>query len=141
MQLLGYIRDWNTSARTAPTAQLLLHAIVRLHSADTLLDAYAKGEKPGSLAAVLDALVPYTERHYARADRMLVESAMLEYTLQAMDSVLGGEVPMDDEMMGAGGQGAEDAEADADAEEPDADAEEPDVDASDASHMDDDEDE
>ena len=141
VQLLGYIRDWNTSARTAPTAQLLLHAIVRLHSADTLLDAYAKGEKPGSLAAVLDALVPYTERHYARADRMLVESAMLEYTLQAMDSVLGGEVPMDDEMMGAGAQGPEGLGADADDAETDADAEGPDVDASDASHMDDDEDE
>ncbi|WFC95618.1 U3 small nucleolar RNA-associated protein 13 [Malassezia brasiliensis] len=96
VQLLGYIRDWNTSARTAPTAQLLLHAIVRLHSAETLLDAYAKGEKPGSLAAVLDALVPYTERHYARADRMLVESAMLEYTLQAMDSVLGGAGSLDE---------------------------------------------
>ena len=98
VQLLGYIRDWNTSARTAPTAQLLLHAIVRLHSADTLLGAYAKGEKPASLAALLDALLPYTERHYARADRMLVESAMLEYTLHAMDSVLGvaAEEPMDE---------------------------------------------
>ena len=43
--------------------------------------------------------MPYTERHYARVDRMLVESAMLDYTLQAMDSVLGvhGEEAMDDE--------------------------------------------
>ena len=92
VQLLGYIRDWNTSARTAPTAQLLLHAVVRLHRPATLLGAYAKSDKPGSLSAVLDALVPYTERHYARADRMLVESAMLEYTLHAMDAVLGGDL-------------------------------------------------
>ncbi|WFD32170.1 U3 small nucleolar RNA-associated protein 13 [Malassezia sp. CBS 17886] len=87
-QLLLYIRDWNTSARTAPVAQLLLHAIVRLHSAESIADAFAKAakgdESTSSLASVLEALMPYTERHYARADRMLVESAMLEYTLQAM---------------------------------------------------------
>ena len=45
--------------------------------------------------------MPYTERHYARVDRMLVESAMLEYTLQAMD-VLGG---LDDGVDDAAGDG------------------------------------
>ncbi|WFD07219.1 U3 small nucleolar RNA-associated protein 13 [Malassezia vespertilionis] len=95
VQLLGYVRDWNTSARTAPIAQLILHAVVRLHSADTLLNAFAQAKRqedgktaPG-LGALLEAMVPYTERHYARADRMLVESAMLEYTVQAMDAHLG----------------------------------------------------
>ncbi|WFD00879.1 U3 small nucleolar RNA-associated protein 13 [Malassezia yamatoensis] len=102
VQLLEYIRDWNTSARTAPTAQLLLHAIVRLHSADFLINAFAKHQSSGShsLASLLDALLPYTERHYARADRMLIESAMLQYTLQAMDSIVGtDDVFIDDVLM------------------------------------------
>ena len=90
VQLLSYIRDWNTVARTSSVAQLLLHAIVRLHSADAILDAFAhpgKGGAKPNLAAVIEALEPYTERHYLRADRTLVESAMLEYTLQAMDAL------------------------------------------------------
>ena len=112
VQLLSYIRDWNTSARSAPVAQLLLHALVRLHAPDALLGAFEKGAAPAaadgspattdkSLPALLDALMPYTERHYARVDRMLVESAMLEYTLQAMD-VLGG---LDDGVDDAAGDG------------------------------------
>lgn len=82
-QLLGYIRDWNAVSRTAGVAQLLLHAVVRLHSADAILDAFGAAGASG----VLEALEPYTERHYARADRALVESAMLEYTLAAMDAL------------------------------------------------------
>lgn len=94
VQLLGYVRDWNTSARTSATAQLVLHAVVRQWEADTLLEAFdearqAKKEGYVSIASMLEALLPYTERHYARVDRMLVESAMLDYTLQAMDGVLG----------------------------------------------------
>lgn len=108
VQLLGYIRDWNTSARTSPVAQVLLHAIVRQVDATALLDAMdaaraaakdAKDAKdaPPTTDAMLDGLVPYTERHYARVDRMLVESAMLEYSLQAMDAVLGEWDGMDEE--------------------------------------------
>lgn len=94
VQLLGYVRDWNTSARTSATAQLVLHAVLRQWEADTLLEAFDEArrtKKEGfvSMAAMLEALLPYTERHYARVDRMLVESAMLDYTLQAMDGVLG----------------------------------------------------
>ena len=113
VQLLAYIRDWNTSARTSPMAQLILHAIVRQIDADTILDAFehakqqakkttsnddsvatTKAPAPVSATAMIEGLLPYTERHYARVDRMLVESAMLEYSLQAMDAVLG---PWDEE--------------------------------------------
>ena len=109
VQLLSYIRDWNTSSRTSPIAQLLLHAIVRQWDAEAILDAFEEARKQKdshaghahgmSALSMLDGLMPYTERHYARVDRMLVESAMLDYTLQAMDSVLGvhGEEAMDDE--------------------------------------------
>ncbi|PWN45755.1 WD40 repeat-like protein [Ceraceosorus guamensis] len=134
-QLLFYVRDWNTTARTAPVAQIVLHAILRAYSAEQIIDAFqppaksssadngeeklreeeeddeageseqAKRKKrrseragqmyKGDLNSVIDALLPYTERHYARADRMLTESAVLSYTLAAMDSVLGLDFEMD----------------------------------------------
>jgi U3 small nucleolar RNA-associated protein 13 len=35
-QLLEYIRDWNTNAKRSRTAQVILHAILRSHSAEEL---------------------------------------------------------------------------------------------------------
>lgn len=112
--LLTFVRDWNTTVRTSGVAQTVLHAILRFHSADAIIEAFDKqaeankgaasdgvqktltnrprrGEmtKATDLANVLDALLPYTRRHYDRAQRVLTESAMLEYTLANMDALLG----------------------------------------------------
>lgn len=94
VQLLLYVRDWNTSARTSPIAQLILHAIVRQWDAVAILDAMDEARKDPAMHGItplqlLESLAPYTQRHYARVDRMLVESAMLDYTLQAMDHLHG----------------------------------------------------
>ncbi|KAK0532913.1 U3 small nucleolar RNA-associated protein 13 [Tilletia horrida] len=106
IQLLLYVRDWNSTVRTSTVAQVVLHAIFRFHTAQRLMTAFeavapklraraaAKGRASGvrqigDWGAVLDGLLPYTERHYARADRTLVESRTLEYTLAGMDTVLG----------------------------------------------------
>ncbi|KAE8250567.1 hypothetical protein A4X13_0g4604 [Tilletia indica] len=106
IQLLLYVRDWNSTVRTASIAQNVLHAIMRYHSAAKLMAAFqsvapklrarvaSKGRASGlrqigDWGAVVDGILPYTERHYARADRMLVESRTLEYTLAGMDAILG----------------------------------------------------
>lgn len=124
--LFTFVRDWNTSARTSQIAQLILHAILRFHSAEEIVSAYQdfdkkvdarqdeevieennkKGKKKNSrdmhllrqhprdnadLKTVVEAILPYTKRHYDRAQRLLTESAMLQYTLACMDSVLGAE--------------------------------------------------
>ncbi|PWN25228.1 WD40 repeat-like protein [Jaminaea rosea] len=75
-QLLKYIRAWNASSRTAGVAQGILHCLLRSYSADELLDA--GGDE------ALDALIAYSERHYARAERMLIESAVLDYVVNLM---------------------------------------------------------
>lgn len=115
-QLLSYVKDWNTVARTAEVAQGVLHAILRFHSAETVLAALdAKTEAPVEesedemdedeperknkkggkarkaprevrAADVLGALVPYTERHLNRADKMVRESFIVEHLLGMMDS-------------------------------------------------------
>jgi U3 small nucleolar RNA-associated protein 13 len=123
--LLGFVRDWNTSARTSHIAQLVLHAILRFHSADDIVSAFDKDdiqrreksqreeeekrrtemrenknhrqvkrqrpEAASDLRTVIESILPYTKRHYDRAQRLLTESAMLQYTLACMDSVLGAE--------------------------------------------------
>lgn len=107
IRFLAYIRDWNTSARTAGTAQTVLHAVLRLRSAEDVINSFerqanndngkgsvekGKTTRAPELASIIDALIPYTERHYARAERILTESCMLEYTLEAMDTFLGPDI-------------------------------------------------
>ncbi|ODV90521.1 hypothetical protein CANCADRAFT_2248 [Tortispora caseinolytica NRRL Y-17796] len=75
--LLGYIRDWNTNARTSIVAQRLLHVILRSYKMTEL--AKLKGFKQ-----LADALVPYTEKHVDRITRLQEEGSIIEYTLERM---------------------------------------------------------
>ncbi|GAC95727.1 hypothetical protein PHSY_003303 [Pseudozyma hubeiensis SY62] len=125
IQLLIYIRDWNTSTRTSPIAQTLLHAILSTHTASSLISMFDSSskthraalaerleneelgivdtlpekerarrrrmekEKNVDLGTLVEGLLPYTERHWQRADRVMIESSMLEYSVEAMDTLLG----------------------------------------------------
>ncbi|SPO26172.1 related to UTP13 - U3 snoRNP protein [Ustilago trichophora] len=122
IQLLVYIRDWNTSTRTSPIAQTLLHAILSTHSASSLISIFSSStkshraalaerleneelgitpqlsdkekarrkrvekERNVDLGTLVEGLMPYTERHWQRADRTLIEASMLEYSVEAMDT-------------------------------------------------------
>ena len=127
-QMMGYVREWNTSARTAEVAQGVLYAIFKFHSAAMVLeslegkvrgldgmevdekedtdddeddseaedvhvnDKNRKNIKPIKKAQqfkateVLGALIPYTERHFSRADKIVRESFIVEHLLGMMDS-------------------------------------------------------
>lgn len=124
-QMMGYIKDWNTSARTAEIAQCVLHAILKTHSAGKVLEALegkskafdqknlmeiegnsdheddtpavaekkrrsriqlAKKRKTLRADEVLGALIPYTERHFSRSDKMVRESFIVEHLLGMMQS-------------------------------------------------------
>jgi U3 small nucleolar RNA-associated protein 13 len=103
VQLLHHVRDWNTSTRTSDIAQTILHAILRLHTAEHILDAFdqvqnqkqanalpvGKHARIMDVGTLLDSLVPYSERHYNRADRLLTEAAMLDFTLNSMSALFG----------------------------------------------------
>ncbi|WRT65886.1 uncharacterized protein IL334_002837 [Kwoniella shivajii] len=124
VRLLKFIRDWNANARTSPIAQVILHAILKLRSAEDILAAFdsagkipslnpadeeegeadegvekkklTKAEKlaaPIGIKELLDGLIPYSERHFSRIDKLVQESYMLDYVLGEMDGGLfGGEV-------------------------------------------------
>ncbi|CCX31824.1 WD40-repeat-containing domain protein [Pyronema domesticum] len=81
--LLCRIRDWNTNARTAVTAQRVLFVLLRSYGAPRLVSLRGVGRD------VWDALGSYTERHYKRIEELVEESFMVEYTLKQMEQVLG----------------------------------------------------
>lgn len=105
-KLLRFIRDWNTNAKTSVVAQRVLLAIMKLRTADDVIKAFgdenlekmfANGEEedlvsPGApstgrtaLKELVDALIPYSERHLARMERLVQESYVVDYILGEMD--------------------------------------------------------
>lgn len=138
VQLLTYIRAWNASNRTAGTAQTVLHCLLRSYSTSEILQAFenqsqttgvsqgfattaqrAKGREILSLPQLLEALIPFSERHYSRAERTLIESAILEYTVKMMGDVLDDEKSLTDEgedLLSEGNSGESDDSAMLDSE-------------------------
>ena len=100
-KLLRFVRDWNANAKTSAVAQRVLYAIVKLRSADEVMAAFTAEQGEAALASsdlhlssgagstalreVIEALVPYTERHLARMGRLVQDSYMIDYILGEMD--------------------------------------------------------
>jgi U3 small nucleolar RNA-associated protein 13 len=105
-RLLRHVRNWNANNRTYVVAQTILHAILKLHTIQSIIDAFNTGEpevlaemngdaddKPPvkdkdlrALGDLLDGLIPYTERHLNRAQKLVEESYVLDFILSEMDS-------------------------------------------------------
>ncbi|KAH9920244.1 WD40 repeat-like protein [Epithele typhae] len=122
-RLLRTVRTWNARARTAPVAQRVLHAVVRLRPAADVARAFdaeaslavatssssvsfGDGDAPAAvrqeegrgataLKELVDALIPYTERHLARMDKLLQDSYVVEHLLSEMDDGMFGELADD----------------------------------------------
>jgi len=106
-RLLRYVRDWNTNAKTSTVAQRVLLTIVKLRSAEEIIQAFgdetdekvfADGEvsrsSSGAAAAatsrmalkeLVDALIPYSERHLSRMEKLVQDSYVVDYILGEMD--------------------------------------------------------
>lgn len=77
-RLLLRVRDWNTNGRTSGVAQTVLHVILCHFGVTTL------SQVPG-LVKLIDALVPYSERHLARMEELVEESYSVDYALKQMN--------------------------------------------------------
>ncbi|TYJ52882.1 hypothetical protein B9479_006517 [Cryptococcus floricola] len=129
VRLLKFVRDWNANARTAPVAQIILYTVLKLRSAEDILEAFESANKiptradddddedveiedadaekkkkkkarpdlaaPISIKDLLEGLIPYSERHFNRVDKLVQESYMLDYVLGEMEGGLFGEELMD----------------------------------------------
>lgn len=90
-KLLKFVMQWNSNGKTSGVAQGILFAIVKLRTADELMDAYKPqfgvlASNVGGLKEVVDGLIPYTERHLARMDRLVQESYVVDFILEEMDN-------------------------------------------------------
>ena len=101
-KLLRFVRDWNTNAKTSNVAQKVLLTIVKLRSADEIIQAFsdetdekvfAEGEVSSqppttgrtALKELVDALIPYSERHLSRMEKLVQDSYVVDYILGEMD--------------------------------------------------------
>ena len=91
VRLLRYVRDWNTRASSAAVAQRVLHAITKHRQAEDIARAFEKAgtaEDKNDLRELVEGLIPYTERHLARMERLVQESYVVDYVLREMDDGL-----------------------------------------------------
>ena len=101
IKLIKFVRDWNSNAKTSEIAQEILHAILKLRSTEEIMEFFRPqvGEEVydagGGLKEIVDGLIPYTERHFARMERLIQESHVVDFLLEEMDQgVLSGEVDL-----------------------------------------------
>jgi U3 small nucleolar RNA-associated protein 13 len=103
--LIKFVRDWNSNAKTSEIAQDVLHAIVKLRPAEEVVEIFRSrtaliGEEQSAdagrgLKEMVDGLIPYTERHLARMERLIQESYVVDFFLEEMDQgVLCGEADL-----------------------------------------------
>ncbi|TFK30941.1 U3 small nucleolar RNA-associated protein [Coprinopsis marcescibilis] len=115
VKLLAFVRTWNTSAKGSAVAQMVLNAIFKNLSADEILEyfknedalkAWQSGTKVKDVSAggdplreMVQALIPYSQRHLARMERLLQESYVVDFILGEMDNgMLGNGLDDDDSM-------------------------------------------
>ncbi|MCL7032405.1 hypothetical protein MKW94_026349 [Papaver nudicaule] len=67
-QLFEYVQEWNSKPKLCSVAQFVLSRI-------------------NGITEILEGLIPYTHRHFSRADRLERNTLLLGYTLQGMSVI------------------------------------------------------
>ncbi|ODQ80107.1 hypothetical protein BABINDRAFT_171163 [Babjeviella inositovora NRRL Y-12698] len=80
MVLFKRLRDWNTNSKLFEVSQKVIHLVLARFEANTL------SEIPG-LVKLVEAIIPYSERHYTRVDDLVEESYVLDYALAEMNRI------------------------------------------------------
>ncbi|PVU86909.1 hypothetical protein BB559_006336 [Furculomyces boomerangus] len=80
-RVLNYAREWNTNAKLSFVAQAVISCIFHYYSHKQLLQI------PG-IRQLVASLIPYTERHLSRMDRLLTDTFMLDYALHGLDNLV-----------------------------------------------------
>ncbi|CAL9738239.1 U3 small nucleolar RNA-associated protein 13 [Monosporozyma servazzii] len=79
--LMKRCRDWNTNARTHTIAQKTIRCILLHHNISDLSEIQG-------MMKIIDGIIPYTQRHFARVDNLVEQSYILDYALVQMDKLL-----------------------------------------------------
>ncbi|XP_027180585.1 transducin beta-like protein 3 isoform X1 [Coffea eugenioides] len=79
-QLLEYVREWNTKPKLCHVAQFVLFKIFSILSPTDIAEIRGIGE-------LLEGLIPYSQRHFSRIDRLQRSTFLLDYTLTGMSVI------------------------------------------------------
>ncbi|CAI9095529.1 OLC1v1031510C1 [Oldenlandia corymbosa var. corymbosa] len=79
-QLIEYIREWNTKPKLCHVAHFVLFQIFNMLSPTEIVEIRGIRE-------LLEGLIPYSQRHYSRIDRLQRSTFLLDYTLTGMSVI------------------------------------------------------
>ncbi|KAG4305324.1 hypothetical protein PORY_001494, partial [Pneumocystis oryctolagi] len=77
-RIISRLRDWNTNFRTSYIAQRILYILLRAYDVSYFLHI-------SNIKKVIDAIIPYSERHYKKISGLIEASFLIDYTLKEMD--------------------------------------------------------
>ncbi|KAK5577728.1 hypothetical protein RB653_002675 [Dictyostelium firmibasis] len=80
VKCLRFIRDWNTNSKFVSISQIVLNAIIITYKPDDL-SKLSVGEIP----KLLESIIPYTDRHFQRIDKMLQKTYLIDFTIQSIN--------------------------------------------------------
>ena len=88
-QLVGYLVEWNTNAKYTYPCQLIIHSLLRVFKIEKFSESRV-------ISNTLSGLISYTQRHYARLDKLHQATYVLDYvssllSLTPLDSSLDSE--------------------------------------------------
>ncbi|XP_062581560.1 transducin beta-like protein 3 [Saccostrea cucullata] len=75
--VLRFASEWNTNSRHCREAQFVLNTVLRTYPPEEIL-------KFSNIKSTMEALIPYTERHFQRMNRLLQQAMFLEFTWGCM---------------------------------------------------------
>ncbi|KAK3020309.1 hypothetical protein RJ639_046521 [Escallonia herrerae] len=78
--LLEYVREWNTKPKLCHIAQFVLFRIFSILQPTEIIEIRGVGE-------LLEGLIPYSQRHFSRIDRLERSTFLLDYTLTGMSVI------------------------------------------------------
>lgn len=79
-KLLEYVREWNTKPKLCHVAQFVLFRIFSILPPTYIIEVKGIGE-------LLEGLIPYSQRHLTRIDRLVRSTMLLDYTLSGMSVI------------------------------------------------------
>ncbi|CAH9146703.1 unnamed protein product [Cuscuta epithymum] len=78
--LLEYIREWNTKPKLCHIAQFVLTAVFTILPPTHIVEIKGIGE-------LLEGIIPYSQRHFNRVDRLERSTYLLDYMLTSMSVI------------------------------------------------------
>lgn len=78
--LLEYVREWNTKPKLCHVAQFVLFRVFSMLPPTEITEMRGIGE-------LLEGIIPYSQRHFSRMDRLIRGTYLLDYTLTGMSVI------------------------------------------------------